>query len=305
MPSRRNRKNSKILPATREVGEHAETIATSKRNMYFSQTPEQLKAVFQEAIRQVGFVGFSSYSSICRLLPDTGILSTATDPFDENTFENSSPLGRFMDTFSTHNLYNDIAERFGDYSTDYLYNIEEMSDRYFRESALDSTFQNPPRVTPFLTIQDAPRSDQPLMHAVLNLGTKFSQPPIDDQLNIPIEAANGRIIYLGLFVRNKLDLSTLYAGTVLSNNYHQQCRRLMHVEKYKKNDNRIQLGETQLDCLKWAVAGKTVEDIAEITGYRSCTVRYHMEQARKRYGYTTMRQTLVRAAMDYWLDPLG
>ena len=65
------------------------------------------------------------------------------------------------------------------------------------------------------------------------------------------------------------------------------------------------LGATQLECIKWAVAGKTIEDISVLTGLHYRTVRYHMEQARKRYGYATMRQTLARAACDYGLNPLG
>jgi hypothetical protein len=37
--------------------------------------------------------------------------------------------------------------------------------------------------------------------------------------------------------------------------------------------------------------------------YRS--VRYHLANARERYGYATNQQAIVRAAIDYQLDPLG
>ena len=248
MPSRRNRRNREILPPAREIGDYGNLITVTRRALYFSQTPEQLKTVFQDAIREVGFLGFSCYSSICKLLPDSGILSDQGTTLHHTSFSEHPKFEDFLNQFGNQNLYNDIAERLGDSSADYLYNIEEMSVRYFQDmdAVLDSGYQNPPRVTPFLTVQDSPKSQRPLLHAVLNLGRKFSQPVIEDQLNIPIEGINGQIIYLGLFIDSPLDLSTLYAGTVLTNAYHQHCQRMMHVETPRNSEQGISLGETQL-----------------------------------------------------------
>ena len=67
----------------------------------------------------------------------------------------------------------------------------------------------------------------------------------------------------------------------------------------------VALKPRELEVIRWAAAGKTLEDIAVITGLAYRTVRYHLEQARKRYGYATTQQTIVRAALDYQLDPMG
>ncbi len=65
------------------------------------------------------------------------------------------------------------------------------------------------------------------------------------------------------------------------------------------------LCETELQCLKWAAAGKTLQDISEITGLSYKSVRYNLEKARDKYGFSSMNQTLVQATIDYNLSPYG
>jgi DNA-binding CsgD family transcriptional regulator len=65
------------------------------------------------------------------------------------------------------------------------------------------------------------------------------------------------------------------------------------------------LSPKQIECLRWAAAGKTYRDIAEIVGVSLRTVRYHLENARTQYGFATITQTLVQAAKDLELDPMG
>lgn len=78
---------------------------------------------------------------------------------------------------------------------------------------------------------------------------------------------------------------------------------LLRADEIGGND--VALRAPELECIRWAVAGKTLQDIAEITGIPYRTVRYHIDQARERYGYATNIQTYIRAAIDYGLDPLA
>ncbi len=59
----------------------------------------------------------------------------------------------------------------------------------------------------------------------------------------------------------------------------------------------------QIDCLRWAVAGKSYADISQILGIAERTVRYHLERVREFYGFATIVQALIQAAKDYDLDP--
>lgn len=70
-------------------------------------------------------------------------------------------------------------------------------------------------------------------------------------------------------------------------------------------DETVILTDTQREVLRWAAAGKTLQDIAIITGLSYRMVRYHMDKARSGYGFATTQQTIVRAALDYGFDPLG
>lgn len=65
------------------------------------------------------------------------------------------------------------------------------------------------------------------------------------------------------------------------------------------------LTAVQLDCLRWAAAGKTYQDIADILEINPRTVRFHLQNARARYGFATVTQTVVQAAKHYDFDPLG
>ena len=65
------------------------------------------------------------------------------------------------------------------------------------------------------------------------------------------------------------------------------------------------LTERQLECLQWIVAGKSLEETAEITGMSYSNVRYHLERAKERTGLTSLQQLVAFAAVEYGLSPLG
>lgn len=64
------------------------------------------------------------------------------------------------------------------------------------------------------------------------------------------------------------------------------------------------LNPKQIECLRWAAAGKTYGEIAEIVGISERTVRYHLEGARTQFGFATIMQTIVQAAKEHHFDPL-
>lgn len=69
-------------------------------------------------------------------------------------------------------------------------------------------------------------------------------------------------------------------------------------------DSTVALKPMEVECIRWAVAGKSLQDIADILDISYRSVRYQIDQARERYGYATNLQTYVRAAADYGLDPM-
>ena len=60
----------------------------------------------------------------------------------------------------------------------------------------------------------------------------------------------------------------------------------------------------QIECLRWAAAGKSYSDIAAIVGISERTVRYHLDNARSVYGFATITQAIVQAAKQLDFDPL-
>ena len=89
-------------------------------------------------------------------------------------------------------------------------------------------------------------------------------------------------------------LAQLFFATQTASWSEPDCRR----------DQRTQLQPKQVECLRWAAAGKAYNDIADIIGISPRTVRFHLDSARARYGYATITQTIVQAAKDFDLDPL-
>ncbi|GAB6052186.1 hypothetical protein JCM17960_10060 [Magnetospira thiophila] len=87
---------------------------------------------------------------------------------------------------------------------------------------------------------------------------------------------------------------------------------LAYLVKWDKEEHRsailpreqLSISETELECLRWMAAGKTLQEISIITGMSYGNVRYHLNKARDRSGYATMQQLLVHAAHEYRIHPL-
>ncbi|QPC94575.1 hypothetical protein [Mesorhizobium sp. INR15] len=261
-------------------------------------TAKELKFRFRDSINHFGFGGFICDRSLFQPLSDDEILNDKR--------ESDIDTSTFVTFFDESNLYNDIAQRLGSSSVSYLSAISTAAKTYFEDrrghQARHFVRQH---VTPFLNVTDAPRKHLPLLQTVFSIGTDFGQPAFRDRLSVPIEIAGGQTAYLGLFTQRTPCARDMLAGITLVYFYHELCRTRSAAPPDGDPVDAVVLGATQLECIKWAVAGKTIEDISVLTGLHYRTVRYHMEQARKRYGYATMRQTLARAACDYDLDPMG
>lgn len=292
------RKNDAVPPqAARAGGTYIYAVIS---RLLESVSPADLKFRFRDSINHFGFEGYICDRSLFQPLSDNEVLRGKSD----DSLANSSD---FMKTFGEGNLYNDIAQRLGSKSDGYLSAISKAAETYFADHrGRQARRFVQQRLTPFLNVADAPRTHSPLLRAVFSIGADFGQSAFKDRLSVPIEIAGGQTVYLGLFTQRQLRAKDILAGISLAYFYHELCRARLNTPEHTAGPvEAVVLGSTQLECIRWAVAGKTIEDISVLTGLHYRTVRYHMEQARQRYGYATMRQTLARAACDYNLDPLG
>lgn len=66
-----------------------------------------------------------------------------------------------------------------------------------------------------------------------------------------------------------------------------------------------ELNQRQLECLQWLVAGKSLEEVAQITGINYDNIRYHLNRAKKQTGLASLQQLLVYAAVEHGLSPMG
>lgn len=64
----------------------------------------------------------------------------------------------------------------------------------------------------------------------------------------------------------------------------------------------VALSRRQLECLKWAEAGKSARDTGQILGISRRTVEKHLEQAYEILGLRTRIQAVVRARQLGLLD---
>lgn len=72
----------------------------------------------------------------------------------------------------------------------------------------------------------------------------------------------------------------------------------------KQPSGKVQLKPIEHDVIAWVAAGKSYADIATILALPYSTVRYHLDQARRRNGFRSVTQLVVRAACDLDMCPL-
>lgn len=60
-------------------------------------------------------------------------------------------------------------------------------------------------------------------------------------------------------------------------------------------DEQLVVSARELDCLKWAAAGKTAWEASKILGITERTVRFHLNTAREKLNCTTTTQAVAKA----------
>ncbi|MDX9860180.1 MAG: helix-turn-helix transcriptional regulator [Rhodospirillales bacterium] len=74
-------------------------------------------------------------------------------------------------------------------------------------------------------------------------------------------------------------------------------------ESGQRQEPAVALKPRELECIRWAVTGRTLSEVAAVMGLSYRTVRFHLDAARARCGFSTNQQLFVQAAKDYGLDP--
>jgi DNA-binding CsgD family transcriptional regulator len=66
----------------------------------------------------------------------------------------------------------------------------------------------------------------------------------------------------------------------------------------------IMLSKREVECLRWAAAGKTNDEIATILGLKRTTIRFHTGRAAAKLDAVNRDQALYRAAQLGFLSTL-
>jgi DNA-binding CsgD family transcriptional regulator len=127
---------------------------------------------------------------------------------------------------------------------------------------------------------------------------------INDLLVIPRLAAGSSapdraLIFLSGVILDADDIRFLHTSAGLY--FTQQA--LWEAER--RFEPAVALKSREIECIGWAVTGRTLSEIAAVMGLSYRTVRFHLDSARARYGFSTNQQLFVQAAKDYGLDPDG
>lgn len=304
MPPKKN--NRDISPDTISYYQSINFFQKCINQCAIGNADDDIRSYFKTTLHELGFLGFSCHQGILGPLSDNWILLGNKSI----RFSNRKRAVKL----SKLNYYNDLSDRgrsAGHSNHKYrrlIYNkIKNCPEGQFVERFIKR------HTTPFLLVSDAPKSLQNTAQLLL-LPDRIDRCSANiDCLCIPLENTRKQKFFLRILTSEETSHRNLNFVIFLATCYHEACLKRTINESSSitaADDSGLEklptkLGITQLECIKWAVAGKTNQDIAVLTGLTSSTVRYHMEQARMRYGYSTIRQTLVRAAIDYSLDPIG
>ncbi len=154
-----------------------------------------------------------------------------------------------------------------------------------------------------VTVQDSAESSDPFV-------ARFARTLLDHHgirfkaiLTVPGTPATADIVaeFLNFFAVEPLGPDVVSLLGSVAGAY---AGRVAVLASQEENGRAVTLRPQEIECIRWAIAGKSIQDIADITGLSYRSVRYQIDQARERYGYTSNLQTYVRASVDYGLDPL-
>lgn len=204
----------------------------------------------------------------------------------------------------------DLYERLGQRVDDFRWSVEDLTETLEPDALADHQRWRESLLVPAQPLSDGPAATKTLFRALATLPRDFDEPAWQGVVFMKVQGADpdrrpgkaqcADAHYLTLPTLEDLGEADLLSGVALSRLYYALCRAESACDQ-----SMVMLKPDELEVMRWAVAGKTVEDIAAITGLRTRTVRFHLDRVRRRYGFATVRQTLVKVAIDYRLDVLG
>lgn len=121
-----------------------------------------------------------------------------------------------------------------------------------------------------------------------------------DGFSVPIHGPAG---YFGLIAmaatRPVADVEVRRRLHLIGFHTHEQCRRLTRITPVR--DGGEALSEREIECLRWAVAGKSDWETAVILGLSPTTVKFHIDKARRKLGVKTRAQAVFQLTVRGWL----
>lgn len=119
-------------------------------------------------------------------------------------------------------------------------------------------------------------------------------------LSVPIRGANGDVALFSVANPNRFEAShshhvnTAGAIYVLGAYVHEAiCRLVYSMNQTSLNHPELTLRE--LECLKWWVSGKSGWDISRILNLSERTVRFHLENVKRKFGVSSKAQAVAKA----------
>ncbi len=119
-------------------------------------------------------------------------------------------------------------------------------------------------------------------------------------LSIPMRGSHGDVALFSVaspdssFNTTNNQLHTIGTLYVLGSYVHEAIQRLVYeVERIKINIP--ELSPRELECLKWWIAGKSAWDIGQILKVSERTVRFHLDNTKRKFGANGKTQVVAKA----------
>lgn len=118
---------------------------------------------------------------------------------------------------------------------------------------------------------------------------------------VPIHNCNGRIGTINICSSKEFDQFKEHIENlammlhVISIHFHASVCKCELADTKRSS---IDLTTREKQCLEWAAKGKSRTDIAEIVGLSPRTVKFHIENAQKKFGVFSTRQAALQAVLS-------
>lgn len=119
-------------------------------------------------------------------------------------------------------------------------------------------------------------------------------------LSVPVRGARGEVALFSVanpgYGTDTAAHQLHTAGTLylLGSYVHEAIRRLVY-ETERSKSNPPELSPRELECLKWWVAGKSAWDIGQILHVSERTVRFHLDNTKRKFGAKGKTQVVTKA----------